>query len=101
MPAVGVHVQPAPPAPLPVVPRLHAGGMWDANPRGGTSCLPSSDEHSGWWDKERNLLDDSKAISCVGFPKWVEVEVLGGFWVGWVTPPSALRCVQPVQPAEA
>ena len=50
-------------------------GMWDANPPGGTSRLPSSDEQSGWWDKGTNLLDDLEVSSCAGFPKQAEVGV--------------------------
>lgn len=102
--AVGVHVCPG----RLLLPRCRQcpgsvrvlGGMWDANPRGGTTCLPSSGEQSGWWDKQRNLLDDLKAISWLGFPKRAEVGVLASFWMGWVSPPSAPCCVQPLQPAE-
>lgn len=58
---------------------MAAGGAWDAKLRGQTWCLPSSGEHSGWQDKERDFLDDLRAISCVGFPKQEEVGAVCGW----------------------
>lgn len=91
--AVGVHVRPGQLL-LPHCP----GSVWVQTP---TLCLPSAGEQGGWWDKERDLLDDLKAISCVGFPKGAEVGVPSSLQVGWVPPPSSPCCLQPLQPAEA